>query len=191
MATGSFSEKEKAKTCWPLARAADLVIYAQGSAEYRLPTGFAPEDLVVAAGRPMLIAPYAGNSPRSDGARWWPGTARARRLARRMTRCRCSRRRNLSRCLRSARTRPISSAIGPGSNACVTNYERHGIAVRVEETIRSDLGVGDVLLSRAGDFDADLIVAGAYHHSQLRESLFGGVTRDLLDRMTVPVLMSH
>jgi nucleotide-binding universal stress UspA family protein len=38
---------------------------------------------------------------------------------------------------------------------------------------------------------ADMIVAGAYHHSPLRESLLGGVGRDLLNHMTVPVLMSH
>jgi len=38
---------------------------------------------------------------------------------------------------------------------------------------------------------ADLLVAGAYHHSQLREAIIGGVSRDLLDHMTVPVLMSH
>ena len=79
----------------------------------------------------------------------------------------------------------------PGLKRMLKNYERHGIRVRVEETIRGDLAVADALLSRAGDRDADLIVAGAYHHSQLRESLFGGVTRDLLDHMTVPVLLSH
>jgi nucleotide-binding universal stress UspA family protein len=36
-----------------------------------------------------------------------------------------------------------------------------------------------------------LIVSGCYHHSQLRETLFGGLSRELLERMTVPVLMSH
>jgi nucleotide-binding universal stress UspA family protein len=41
------------------------------------------------------------------------------------------------------------------------------------------------------DFYVDLIVAGAYHHSPLREALVGGVSRDLFQRMTVPVLMSH
>jgi len=51
--------------------------------------------------------------------------------------------------------------------------------------------VSDVLLSRAADLAADLIVAGGYHHSQLREVLVGGVSRDLLQHMTVPVLMSH
>jgi hypothetical protein len=32
---------------------------------------------------------------------------------------------------------------------------------------------------------------GAYHHSQLREALLGEVSRDLLDHMTMPVLMSR
>lgn len=51
--------------------------------------------------------------------------------------------------------------------------------------------VADLLLSRAADMGADLIVAGAYHHSPMREAWLGGVSRDLLDHMTVPVLMSH
>jgi nucleotide-binding universal stress UspA family protein len=32
---------------------------------------------------------------------------------------------------------------------------------------------------------------GAYGHSRLRELVLGGVTRTLLETMTVPVLMSH
>jgi len=36
-----------------------------------------------------------------------------------------------------------------------------------------------------------MIVAGGYHHAHLRETLLGGVSRDLLDHMTVPVLMSY
>jgi nucleotide-binding universal stress UspA family protein len=39
--------------------------------------------------------------------------------------------------------------------------------------------------------EADLIVMGAYGHSRLRELVLGGVTRTLLEAMTVPVLMSH
>jgi nucleotide-binding universal stress UspA family protein len=49
----------------------------------------------------------------------------------------------------------------------------------------------DVLLSPTTDLGTDMLVAGAYHHSQLREAFVGGVTRDLLDHMTVPELMSH
>jgi len=39
--------------------------------------------------------------------------------------------------------------------------------------------------------EADLIVMGAYGHSRVRELVLGGVTRTLLDTMTVPSLMSH
>jgi nucleotide-binding universal stress UspA family protein len=57
--------------------------------------------------------------------------------------------------------------------------------------MRGGLAVSDILLSRAADLAADLIVTGCYHHSQLREALIGGVSRELLQHMTVPVLMSH
>jgi nucleotide-binding universal stress UspA family protein len=47
------------------------------------------------------------------------------------------------------------------------------------------------LLSRATDLGADLLVIGAYGHSRVRELLLGGVTRSILESMTLPVLMSH
>ena len=37
----------------------------------------------------------------------------------------------------------------------------------------------------------DLLVMGAYGHSRARERVFGGVTRTMLESMTLPVLMSH
>ena len=39
--------------------------------------------------------------------------------------------------------------------------------------------------------DADLIVAGAFGHSRLFESLFGGVSLDLMRQPTAPILLSH
>jgi nucleotide-binding universal stress UspA family protein len=47
--------------------------------------------------------------------------------------------------------------------------------------------VGDEILSRLSELDADLLVMGAYGHSRMRELVFGGVTR----HMTVPTLFSH
>ena len=38
---------------------------------------------------------------------------------------------------------------------------------------------------------ADLIVAGAFGHPRLWEKLLGGVTRDLMERMALPILMSY
>ena len=79
----------------------------------------------------------------------------------------------------------------PSIERMVHHLQRHGIPARTEETLQGDLRISDVLLSRAADLAVDLLVAGAYHHSQLREALVGGVSRELLDHMTVPVLMSH
>ena len=60
-------------------------------------------------------------------------------------------------------------------------------------TTRTHIGadVGTSLLDRASDMQADLIVMGAYGHSRARERVFGGVTRAMLESMTLPVLMSH
>nr|WP_237331736.1 universal stress protein [Ralstonia syzygii] len=55
----------------------------------------------------------------------------------------------------------------------------------------ADVMIGELLLSRAADFNADLLVMGAYGRTRLRELILGGVTRTLLASMTVPVLMSH
>ena len=49
------------------------------------------------------------------------------------------------------------------------------------------MALRDVLSSPTADLGTDMLVAGAYHHSQLREALVGAVSRDLLDHMTVPV----
>jgi nucleotide-binding universal stress UspA family protein len=51
--------------------------------------------------------------------------------------------------------------------------------------------VGDALLSRATDLDADLLVMGAWGHPRWTERVLGGTTRRLLASTTLPLLMSH
>jgi nucleotide-binding universal stress UspA family protein len=79
----------------------------------------------------------------------------------------------------------------PWLEPIVRHLARHGIEAEPEGNPRGGISISDVLLSRAADLSADMIVAGAYHHSPPRENLLGGVSRDLLDHVTVPVLMSH
>ncbi len=68
---------------------------------------------------------------------------------------------------------------------------RHGVKAQIERTVSADVPIGEVLLSRAADLGADLLVMGAYGHSRMRELLLGGATRSILASMTIPVLMSH
>ena len=51
--------------------------------------------------------------------------------------------------------------------------------------------LGEQLLSRAFDFQADLLVMGCYGHSRAREWVLGGTSRTVLESMTLPVLMVH
>ncbi len=55
----------------------------------------------------------------------------------------------------------------------------------------ADAPIGELLLSRVSDVEADLLVMGCYGHSRAREWLLGGASRTLLASMTVPVLMTH
>jgi nucleotide-binding universal stress UspA family protein len=68
---------------------------------------------------------------------------------------------------------------------------RHGVRAEAAHTVANDIPDGEALLSYAADLGIDLIVAGAYGHSRAREMVFGGVTRTLIEEMTVPVLLSH
>jgi nucleotide-binding universal stress UspA family protein len=52
-------------------------------------------------------------------------------------------------------------------------------------------GIQPAILSMAADADIDLIVMGGYGHSRLQERILGGVSRGMLQSMTVPTLMSH
>jgi len=78
----------------------------------------------------------------------------------------------------------------PGADVALW-LARHGVKVTVQRDVAADARIGEVILSRAADFGADLIVMGVYGHSRLREMVLGGVSRTLLSSMTVPVLMSH
>ncbi|HUB44901.1 MAG TPA: universal stress protein [Acetobacteraceae bacterium] len=67
----------------------------------------------------------------------------------------------------------------------------HGIAADLHTLRIGAAPFGQTLLEAAHDVSADLLVMGAYAHSPLRELVFGGVTRRMIDRADLPVLMRH
>lgn len=78
----------------------------------------------------------------------------------------------------------------PGADIA-QHLARHGIKADAKRSVANRIDVGDVLLNFVSDSRADLIVMGAYGHSRVREMVLGGMTRYMLEHMTVPVLMSH
>ncbi|QLC24697.1 universal stress protein [Parasphingopyxis algicola] len=77
----------------------------------------------------------------------------------------------------------------PAASACAY-LSRHGIKADLILRDRRDKvseAMHDLLLDR----DADYMVMGAYGHSRLRQTLFGGVSRHFIQRSPVPVFMTH
>lgn len=69
---------------------------------------------------------------------------------------------------------------------------RHGVDVTVSDiSIRAGETVATALQREAASFESSVIVSGAYRHSRLREWIFGGVTRSLLQHCSYPLLMAH
>jgi nucleotide-binding universal stress UspA family protein len=172
------------------ARYADLVV--AGQSDEKDASGVEPdfvERLLLAAGRPVLVVPYAGNFT-DAGKRVLVAWNASREATRALT--------DSIPLLREAEAvhvvafDPAAAAHGEVPGADIGLYlARHGIKVTVSQQSAPDVDVGNQLLSRAADLGADLIVMGAWGHSRLQELVLGGVTQAILQSMTVPVLMSH
>jgi nucleotide-binding universal stress UspA family protein len=150
------------------------------------------EDVLMTAGRPLLLVPYAGQF-KTVGANTLIGWTRTRESARavhdvlplltapaKVT------------VLTVETSRPERGTTVLPAAGIAEHLARHGLDVSAARTVVSDgLSPADALLDYASDISADLLVVGGYGHSRTREMILGGVTRDLLRHMTVPVLMSH
>ncbi len=72
-----------------------------------------------------------------------------------------------------------------------TALARRGVKCETDHIAPEGMSIGDAILARVGDRGCDLLVMGMYGHSKLSELVFGGVTRKVLQNLTIPVLMSR
>ncbi len=68
---------------------------------------------------------------------------------------------------------------------------RRGFKVTVDRLPSAGHLISDVLSQHAADMQADLLVMGAYGHSRLRERIFGGVTKSMLDKPPLPLFLAR
>jgi nucleotide-binding universal stress UspA family protein len=78
----------------------------------------------------------------------------------------------------------------PGANIAA-HLARRGAKVEVRNVDGEGRSHADSVLEQATAFNADLIVMGGYAHARIREYVFGGATRDMLEKANVPLLMAH
>jgi nucleotide-binding universal stress UspA family protein len=149
-----------------------------------------PEYVVMSCGRPVLIIPFAG-SVKSVGRRpliAWDGSASATRAVGGAMPF-LKRADNVDVVVFNADRQGDAHGEQPGDDIALY-LARHNVKANVVRA-KADIDIGNALLSMTMDRDADMIVMGGYGHSRFREMLMGGVTRTMLETMTVPVLMTH
>ena len=188
MADGKVGE-----TVVSLARNADLIILGQPDADHAPPPAGRQllEDVLMTAGRPVLIVPYIGRFD-TVGTRIIIGWNNSREATRAVN--------DAMPLLAQAESVIILEAVPPGRKApaheangtgMVHHLAHHGISAKTVRMVMDGISAPDAMLSYAADSSADLLVVGGYGHSRLRKLILGGATHALLHHMTVPVLMSH
>jgi nucleotide-binding universal stress UspA family protein len=175
------------------AQATDLVVVGQADPENPLPAMARTlvQDILMTAGRPLLIIPYAGRFA-TVGTNALVGWTPTRESARAVHDA-------LPVLAQGAKVLVLTVESTKGGKLeelptvdIAEHLSRHALDVSAARTVVSDgLSPADALLDYVSDIQADLLVVGGYGHSRTREMIMGGVTRDLLNHMTVPVLMSH
>lgn len=73
---------------------------------------------------------------------------------------------------------------------CARHLARHGVAVEIRHIAEWN-DPAAALSNEARMAGADMLIVGAYGHSRIYETVFGGVTRELLKNTPLPVLFSH
>ncbi len=171
-----------------IARRFDISVVGQAQREQGATDELIIEGALFESGRPVIVVPYiqkSGLTLERVLVCWDGGRTAARAVADAMP------------FLTRAKAVDLVIVAEERKNDEVTGVRmsehlaRHGASVSVKRIAKGDLSVQDAILSYAADSSADFMVMGGYGHSRLREFILGGVTRSILNSMTVPVLMSH
>jgi len=174
------------------ARVCDLVLVSQTetTSELGVELDFVPR-VAIAAGRPVMVVPLESplRSLPETVAIGWNGSREAARAVF-----------DSLPILKRVKTAYVICVDPPGERRqaqsppgeeLVRSLKLHGVKAQASLLSTDGEDLGDVLLRKAMDLGAGLLVIGAYGHSRLSEFILGGVTRTVLRRMRCPVLISH
>ncbi len=172
-----------------MSRVYDLTVVAQPDPDRPGPEEVIAETVLLESGRSVLVVPYVQREGYGGGRAviaWDGSRAAARALAE-----------GLPLLHRAAQVEVLRVVRGgdEGANCdeVLRHLARHGLSAttRTLHVGNGEPSIAQTILNEVSDQGADLVVMGGYGHSRLRELVLGGVTREILSAMTVPVLMAH
>ena len=177
---------EAGQTIGALSRLYDMTIVLQPEASTASYDNEIPQHVLFNSGGPMLMVPYIHKGPLDTHhvGIAWDGSRLAARAVR-----------DAMPFLMGAKevtVIAINEEVGESSSdQLAAHLGRRGIAAKVQRLTAERHDIQSAILSIAAESNMGLLVMGGYGHSRLHERILGGVTRSMLDSMTVPVLMSH
>ena len=80
---------------------------------------------------------------------------------------------------------------GPSGRQMANHLVRNGISADARTVQLAGRSIGEAIVEEARDFGADLLIKGAYTQNRLRQMIFGGATRHILQSADMPVLLAH
>lgn len=149
------------------------------------------QDLLLDSGRPVLVVPPSariGAAPKRAVVAWRPTRESARAVHDAMPIL--ERVEHVDVLVVDPKVGETAHGEEPGADVAA-HLARHGVRVQAVARPSQGASVGAAILDYAERSGADMIVAGGYGHSRLRERMLGGATRDLLHTASLPVLFSH
>lgn len=179
---------EAAASIGAIARLYDLTIVQQPEPQGDTYDNTLPQEILFRSGGPVLFVPYVHKGPLVPtriGIAWDGSRLAARAL------------RDAAPFLARAQAVTIISINKaeepeePSAASLAEQLARGGLTPRVQSFIADRNQIQPTILSIAADEGLNLIVMGGYGHSRFQERILGGVTRGMLQSMTVPTLMSH
>ena len=172
-----------------IARRFDLAVVGQASRDRVGPAEVVDEGVLFESGRPVIVVPFiqkAGLTLDRVMVCWDGSRAASRATADAMPFLQKAKKVEIV----IVASKAAKADEAPGADLA-EHLARHDLDVMLKRITSPDIDVASTILSYVADSDADMLVMGGYGHSRLREFVLGGVTKAILESMTVPVLMSH
>ncbi len=168
------------------ARHSDLVVMGRPHTVDLMPYNLI-EWLLMGAGRPVLIAPDSNGAGVTGTVvvGWKESPEAARAVAAAIPLLKLARRVVL------VSIEEESAAGREALEHLAKQLTWHGVSAETRYVADPGSQASTRLGLIAAELQADMLVVGAYGHGPLRETIFGGVTRALIERAEMPVFMMH
>lgn len=166
-------------------RVFDMIVIGRGYGHQRTDWNIICESALFESGRPVLVTAHeVDNIGDHIAIAWNRSTETARTVAL-----------SMPILLEAKKVTVLTldgwSVPGPDGERLVSSLLRGGVKATLVDIDLNSRTPGRAIVEEAVNVGADMLVKGAYTQSRLRQFVFGGATRHILQEAKLPVIMAH